>query len=175
MQPYQIIILILLLLVFVYVGAFLLILSNSIAFLRKLNKRKAASMVFLIEKQEVLLAWFDLFEKAGGRLSPKDETLKTKIAAIDSKIASQSQWNEYISLLKNAQMRLNSLSNEISFGSSEKEKGAYVSTLGDLDANYRQSSAIYNADVVGFNYWISIPGFSWLLFLFGFRKRNSLN
>ncbi len=175
MQPYQIIILVLLLVAFVYVGAFLLILSNSLAFLRKLNKRKAASMVFLSEKQEVLLAWFDLFEKEGMHLSAEDEALRAKVAAIDSKVASQAQWNEDISLLKNAQMRLGALSNETSFGSSEKEKDAYVSTLGDLDANYRQSSAIYNADVVGFNYWISIPGFNWLLFLFGFRKRKSLN
>lgn len=175
MQPYQIIILVLLLLVFVYVGAFLLILSNSLAFLGKLSKRKAASMVFLIEKQEVLLAWFDLFQKEGIGLSPEDLELKSKIAAIDSKITDQKQWNDDISLLKDAQMRLGALSTEKALLSSEGEKEAYVSTINDLDANYRQSSAIYNADVGAFNYWISIPGFSWLMFLFGFRKKKTLN
>ncbi len=175
MQPYQIIILVLLLLVFVYVGAFLLILSNSLAFLGKLNKRKAASMVFLTEKQEVLLAWFDLFLKEGIALSDEDVALKEKVAAIDSKISDQKQWDDDIALLKDAQIRLGALSAEKNLGKSESEKDAYISTTKDLDANYRQSSAVYNADVVAFNYWISIPGFSWLLFLFGLRKRKTLN
>lgn len=175
MEPYQIIILVILLLLFLYVSGFLLIVSNSIGFRRRLRKRAVALMVLVSEKQEILLAWFELFAKEKIPLSEEDHALLSSLKSINLNKPTLAEWITSLNLLKNAQLRLGFLSEEADLQSSLAEKNAYVSTLHDLDANYRQSSAIYNADVGAFNYWISIPGFSWLLYLLGFRKKTLLN
>ena len=175
MEPYQIIILVILLLLFLYVSAFLLIISNSIGFRRKLRKRASALMVLVSEKQEILLAWFGLFAHEKIALSEEDKALISSLKNINLDKPSPEEWIASLNLLKSAQMRLGFLSEESDLRGSLAEKKAYVSTLHDLDANYRQSSAVYNADVGAFNYWISIPGFSWLLYLLGFRKKTLLS
>lgn len=175
MEAYQIIILVALLLLFLYVGAFLLILSNSLSFSRKLRKRAQAMLILVCEKQEILLSWFELFEKETASLPEEDLHAISSLKDINLKNPSHEEWVSSLALLKEVQMRLGFLSEEMDLGASGKEKASYVSALHDLDFNYRQSSAVYNADVVAYNYWISIPGFSWLLFLFGFRKKKALN
>lgn len=175
MEAYQIIILVALLLLFVYVGAFLLILSNSLAFSRRLRKRAQAMLVLIYEKQEVLLSWFELLEKEKAPFSEEDLRLFSSVKGMNLAKPSVEEWTACLSSFKEAQMRLGFLSEEAGLDDSHEEKSSYVSALHDLDFNYRQSSAVYNADVVAYNYWISIPGFSWLLFLFGFRKKTALN
>lgn len=175
MEPYQVIILIILLLLFFYISVFLLVLSNALSFRKRLKKRSEALMVLCLEKQDVLLAWIDLFVKEGRRFSEEDQKLIASLKAIELKKPNRKDWENAIEVLKQANRRLNFLSDETDWGSSKGDRDSYVSTLHDLDANYRQSLAIYNADVGAFNYWVSIPGISWLLYIFGLRKMRSFN
>ncbi len=173
MEPYQIILLIIILLLFFYISVFLLVLSNALSFRKRLKKRREALMVLCLEKQDVLLAWAGLFEKEKHRFGEEDQKLFASLSAIELKKPNQDDWEKAIGVLKQANRRLSFLSEEIDWGGSKADKDSYVSTLRDLDANYRQSLAIYNADVGAYNYWVSIPGVSWLLYLFGLRKRRS--
>lgn len=175
MEPYQVILLIVILLLFGYISVFLFILSNSISFRRKLRKRREALMILCLEKQDVLVAWTSLFEENGYRFEKQDQELLQNLKGLALKKPSQKDWESAIAVLKQSNRRLVFLSEGVEWGESAADKDAYVSTLHDLDANYRQSLAIYNADVGAYNYWVSIPGVSWLLFLFGFRKQRLFN
>lgn len=174
MRPYQIILLVLVLLLFVYVGALLVILTNAFNFNSRLRKRRQAIAVLLSEKKEVLLAWSELFREEGYRFEKEDEEAVEEAKQLDFKFVSPKQTEEDSSTLKELQRRLTFLSSDMDWDGSEKDYEDYVSTLHDLETNYRQSSAIYNADVNAYNYWISIPGFRWLLWLVGFRKKKAM-
>ena len=175
MEPYQIILLIILLLLFFYISVFLLVLSNAISFRRKLKKRGEALMILCLEKQDVLLAWADLFIKEKHKFNDEDQALIASLKAIELKKPNQKDWENATDVLKRANRRLSYLTENIDWGESKADKDSYVSTMHDLDANYRQSLAIYNADVGAYNYWVSIPGISWLFYLIGLRKRQPFN
>lgn len=175
MEPYQIILLVIILLLFFYVSLFLLVLSNALSFRKKLKKRSEALMILCSEKQDVLLAWSELFEKVGHRFSEGDRGLLDSLASINLKKPNQKEREDAAAIIKQANRRLSFLSEEVEWGGSQDDKDSYVSTLHDLDANYRQSLAIFNADIGAFNYWVSIPGVSWILYLFGLRKKRSFN
>lgn len=175
MQPYQIILLIILLLLFFYTSVFLLVLSNALSFRKKLKKRSEALMVLCLEKQDVLVAWAELFLKEKHKFNEEDKSLVASLKAIDLNKPNQKDWENAIDILKQANRRLSYLAENVDWGDSKADKDSYVSTLHDLDANYRQSLAIYNADVGAYNYWVSIPGISWLFYLVGLRKKRSFN
>lgn len=175
MEPYQIILLVIILLLFFYVSLFLLVLSNALSFRKKLKKRSEALMILCLEKQDVLLAWSELFGKEGHPFSEEDQKLINSLASINLKKPNQKEWENSIGIIKQVNRRLSFLTEEIEWGESENDKDSYVSTMHDLDANYRQSLAIYNADIGAFNYWVSIPGVSWIMYLLGLRKRHSFN
>lgn len=42
----------------------------------------------------------------------------------------------------------------------------------DVEESYRQKSAIYNADIIGFNYWVNVPTIKWLFKLFNLRNKD---
>lgn len=42
----------------------------------------------------------------------------------------------------------------------------------DIEETYRQKSALYNADVIGYNYWINIPFVKILFRIFGKRNKD---
>lgn len=175
MAPYQIILLVVILLLFFYVSIFLLVLSNALSFRKKLKKRSEALMVLCLEKQDVLLAWSELFGKEGHSFNEDDRKLIDSLALINLKKPNQREWENAIGIIKQVNRRLNFLTEETEWGKSENDKDSYVSTMHDLDANYRQSLAIYNADIGAYNYWVSIPGVSWLLYLLGLRKKRLFN
>ncbi len=175
MEPYQIILLVVILLLFFYVSLFLLVLSNALSFRKRLKKRSEALMILCLEKQDVLLAWSELFGKEGRPFNEEDQELINSLASINLKKPNQKEWESAIGIIKQVNRRLSFLTEEIEWGENENDKDSYVSTMHDLDANYRQSLAIYNADIGAYNYWVSIPGVSWLLYLFGLRKKHSFN
>ena len=175
MEPYQIILLVVILLLFLYISVFLLVLSNALTFRKKLRQRGGALIILCLEKQDVMLAWAALFGKEGYKFSKEDEELISSLSSLDLKKPNKKDWDNMLLVLKQANRRLSFLAEEVDWGDSQSDKDSYVSTLHDLDANYRQSLAIYNADVGAYNYWVSIPGVSWILYLFGLRKKRSLN
>jgi hypothetical protein len=175
MEPYQVILLVVILLLFVYTSVFLFVLSNSLSFRKKLRKRSEALMILCLEKQDVLLAWAALFSEEGFKFEQDDKDLLERLRLISLRRPNQKEWASAIEILKQSNRRLTFLSESVDWGKAKEDKEGYVSALHDLDANYRQSLAIYNADVGAYNYWVSVPGISWLLYLFGLRKRSLSN
>ena len=49
-----------------------------------------------------------------------------------------------------------------------------VSSIADLNRFYRQTVALYNADVAGYNYWRSLPLYRAFFHLFGFKTRPNI-
>lgn len=44
-----------------------------------------------------------------------------------------------------------------------------------LDTQYRSRVAVYNADILGYNYWISFFPTRWIWLMFKFRKKDIIN
>ena len=42
----------------------------------------------------------------------------------------------------------------------------------DIEESYRQKSALYNSDVIGYNYWVNVWTVKFLLRLLGFKKKD---
>lgn len=42
----------------------------------------------------------------------------------------------------------------------------------DIEESYRQKSALYNSDVIGYNYWVNVPTVKSLFKLFGLKNKD---
>ena len=60
------------------------------------------------------------------------------------------------------------------WASKGKEYDFCVSSIADLNRFYRQTVALYNADVAGYNYWRSLPFYRAFFHLFGFKTRPNI-
>lgn len=80
---------------------------------------------------------------------------------------------------KNARDILNNLRYELFF-IAKKEKNveelkAFItdkSCIKELDENYRDAVAMYNADVLGYNYWVRFLPYKWIFLLFKIKTKE---
>ena len=171
MEPYQIILLIVLLIAFIYVSLLLYVLTNVREFARRLKKRTKAISIILSEQCELYVSLGSILEdqgidlgEAAATLSELEELGFDKPTFENNLVAAR--------LVKTVSSRLNYVLQKNQTLPEDPRITLYLDTLSDLDRNFRQATALYNADVAGFNYWISVPTTKWFVWLFGFRKQD---
>ncbi len=78
-----------------------------------------------------------------------------------------------LNLLSSLQKRLVLFANNNEYGKSE-EFQEYFDILNDLDANYRKTAAIYNSDLLGYEYWRKTPLFRFWFLVLRFKEIKRL-
>ncbi len=175
MKAYQIIILIALLVLFVVFSILLYVFSQAVFFRRRLKKREYSMGVLFSEKKEVLLLLDKLYREKGMVYEESDEALREKLMGISLAKCTQKEIKAARDSLKDVQSRLFFLASNNRWIQLEKEYEDLRESSSDLDVNYRQSSALYNADVNAYNYWVNIPFIHTILWIVGFRNKPILN
>ena len=173
MEWWQILLYVLCILTLIYLLGFFYALESIITFRGKIKKRTIAISLLLSEKKDVLLSMYSLIENAN---LLKDEATRD--------ITTQVRWLQTANLktneIENTIATLSSLQKRLFLFSSEKELQnnedflAYMDMAKDLDANYRKSAAIFNSDLLGYEYWRKTPLFRFWFFVFGFKKMKRL-
>ena len=80
-----------------------------------------------------------------------------------------------ISSIKNVEGVLSSLSIDNQWVLVDENIGIEKDRVIDLDRNLRAGIALYNADVIAYNYWLSIPGYRLAMRLIGYKKKKVIS
>ena len=175
MEPYQIILLILLVSLLLYAAVAVYVLSNARDFRIRLRRREKALMMLLAEKADILEQMAAKYERSKVTLTEDDKKAIAMLRGFSFEKIDQERVREVAEVVADVHTRLNYHRQNNKWIQSDLFLQRAEDTYAELDGNYRQSVAIYNADVAGYNYWLTIPMYGVLVVLFGFRKRSPLN
>ena len=175
MQGYQILLLKLLLLAFLYVAALVYVASNLRDFNSRLKRRERALMILMNEKTDLLLGVLELFRQSKVELTPEDKQSFIALGALQFDKIGTERVKFSSSIIHEAHNHIEYILQNNAWLRSDLRVSAYRDTYDELDHNFRQSSAIYNADVGGYMYWFKIPTMGLAVRIFGFRARESIN
>ncbi len=174
MQAYQIVLLAFFVVIFLYVSSAFFVISHAFDFRRRLSRKLDALTVLLLEKKACLKEIYQIVEAKGfaddGLKAKYDEvmTKEIKVTNDESFASAQAELKEFQTLLMFAVQ-----------GIKDEEKSAKLQQeivrLRDLEASHRRTVVLYDNDCVAFNYWVSVPLFRLLCFLFQLKKKQMLN
>ncbi len=170
MEPYQIILLIVVTLLFIYVSILVYSFSSCIEFKARLKKKNSAVALIYAERKDAILAIYALFVREDVNFTDEDDEMISLLEDFEFGDKKIEEIQEGVAQLKTVQARLAFIAQTNRWAIKNEEYLALKEVLRDLEVNYRQVSANYNADVGAYNYWVSIPGCSWLPYIFGHRK-----
>jgi len=167
---------VLLAIVILYLAFFVYVLHCVLSFRSKMDKRLSALSILYSEKRDVLLSLDSLLSDKLKEASqdPASERLAVDALKLD-KFSGEVEAQNAANVISAFQKRLTMFaSSEGLQGIDAKELDRHLSALHDLDTNARRLIAIYNSEVIAYEYWRKIWAYRWLLFIFGFKKRVRL-
>ncbi len=157
----------------IYLIGFFVALACLLDFRRKLKAHLKALQVLFTQKKEVLLALFKIFHDEVKDLDPDLVDQYGKIQWLDIKIEKQEDVVHFRNILTTFQNRFAFyIEGHKELENSEVE--TFLSLSRDLDSSYHRVSAIYNADLDGYEYWRKVVFYRPLFHLFGIRKKERL-
>lgn len=173
MEWWQILLYVLLITLLFYMIGFFYALESIITFRGKIKKRTLAISVLLSEKKDVLLSMYKIVDDAGLLKDDSTKDFTSQVRWLQTAKMKNNEIESSINTLSSLQKRL-FLFSETDELKDDKDFASYLEIAKDLDANYRKSAAIFNSDVVGYEYWRKTPLFRAWFFLFKFREIKRL-
>lgn len=162
------------LLLVLYLGFFIYVLTSLLSFQGKLNKRLIAFSVLLKEKKDILSTLYNLFDEKGIAIDSLTKESCAKMCWLKIDTLKENEIRAVSTTISDLQKRLTLLVSQDASLSKDEEVIRLLSTLMDIDGNYRRITATYNSEIIGYEYWRKMWLYSWIFFLCGFRKRNRL-
>jgi hypothetical protein len=175
MEPLTILYIVLAALLALYILGLIYCFFAILDFRGRLKKRIAALSVLFGEKKDVLMSLADYYRKADLDLTDEDNKALALVASTDCKNVKEKEAQEIHDMLSSFEKRLTYLGASNAWIRRGDEYQSLAAVLSDLDANYRRIVAIYNSDLVGYEYWRKTPLYRLWLYLLGFRKKKRLN
>ena len=175
MEPWQITLLVIGIIFLGYVLLFITNIGFVHFFKSTLRKHNKALAVILNTKYDNLSKLINITKKLGETF---DEDLLNKFYSLEPKDFAK----QYTEKCKDARDILSLLKNQIIYLSSTNpslEKHNEFQLLKDnvieLDVVYRVNIAMYNADVLGYNYWIRFLPFRYVFLLLKFKEKDLIS
>ncbi len=171
MEWWQILLYVISIILVIYLFGMFYALECIITFRSRLKKKTLAISLLLSEKRDVLLSMLSLLEDQIEDESTKENAAQVRWLKMDN--LQSKEIDNYLATMSSLQKRLVLFANSTEFKNNDNYL-TYFELLSDLDANYRKIAAIFNSDVVGYEYWRKTPLFRPLFFVFGFREIKRL-
>ena len=172
MSPASIVFIIILIILITYVLVFLMNLAFINVFLKKFREHKHALNIALTEKYEIITHLISLAGKYGVKIDDSMINLYNDIKSIDfvsfeSEICQKSKTSlailkqEIISACKQNEQLVN-----------DNEYKNFVEQLNMLDSQIRYLVVSFNADVIGYNYWIHFKPYRYIFSFLEIKEKE---
>ena len=126
-------------------------------FTRKIKKNSKAVNLLLVQRQDIMKEIVEI-AKSNDILLPSDDV--ENIALLnhisDFQTLAKEDRDQRILSFMHSSRNLITLCSRNSLIKDSKEFLNALSKYKDIEESYRQISALYNSDVIGFNYWINV-------------------
>lgn len=145
----------------------------ALIFNSKLNKSSKAINLLLAQRREIMTDLITLCKKHKVKVEDNDIKAINLLERIhDFQVLDKVDRDYRVLTFTHSSHNILSLCEH---SSKIKEDEIYADKLiefNDIEESYRIKSAQYNADILGYNYWISAFSVKWVYRLFGKRKRD---
>lgn len=175
MEGYQIFLLILVLVSFFYVSVVVYVIGKILFFKRRLKRKVQGLNLLLYERTDTLLSTKEFLVKKGVALNAEDGELFEKLNGLSFQRPTEESIRDHAGVFKAAASKLQYLAQANHKATVDANYARFDGLLQDLERNYRTLIGAYNADVVAFNYWLSIPTMRWIGKMLRCKKRSSLS
>lgn len=175
LEWYEILIIVIGTLVFVYVLGFMANLGFVVVFRRKINEHKKAIIIVLTQKREALLSLIEIMEKNELPIDPKYYSL---LKDIDIRIFEEfysQEAKKSRETLSYARQELIGFANKNASFQKNGEFKLSAALINSLDEQFRYLAATYNADVIGYNYWIKFKPYAYIFLLNKNEKKDLIS
>lgn len=156
----------------IYVIFFVIVLSFSLVFKKKISKRILAINLLLTQRHDVLFLIDKLFVSNGIKIQPYVAGYLRDSTHFDDGDIDKKTRDEMRENLNRASQAFMYLADQNEIIKNNPNFIDYCKTLNELDDSYRQNVAIYNSDITGYNYWVNFIGYRFLLRLFKLKKKD---
>lgn len=169
----MILIIVLSIVVGVWLIALIFALSFYFTFKKSLKRESDALNVLLKERHQTLSRYVEVAKKYNIEISNKDIDGIKRLERIDDfqSLTKVDRDERLFAFIKSAH-NITSLCDQNTDFLNDKEYDLLKNMYLDLEDAYRQKCAKYNSDVLGFNYWIHIPGTRLLFKIFKIKKKD---
>lgn len=158
-----------------YIVGLVYSLFSLLDFSGRLKKRLNAFAILFSEKREVILSLDAYYRKAGLQYSQADREALAFVSAIPSRNLKDYEVRSIQETLFALEKRLRYLGDSNEWVKQSDDYSSMMSLLSDLTNNYHRVVAIYNRDLLGYEYWRKQPLYFIWFYLFGFRGKKRLS
>ena len=175
METWQILLLIVLAIIAGYLIGLFIVLGYGLHTRYKLRHRLEAMNIILYEKREIIMKLYRYSLEHGALYSETDTQKIQELESLSFEKPVFDITKNAISLQKSIQTRFSyGISSNVIYQESKDIQNALI-MIADMDRTLRTSCSLYNADILGFNYWVNVPGYKWIFCLFNMKTRDPIN
>ena len=175
MEPYEIVIIVIASIIGLWLLLFFVDLIFVLGFFRIFKKHKKAITVVLYTKLENMRKLFSVMKQSGIKIDDRLVKILNEVNENDFADPSSAEFDKS----KNA---LSYLKDEIMFLANQYPDLNYnidfiqaKNNISESDLIYRNNVTMYNADVLGYNYWISFVPCGFVFKLFKLKKKQIIS
>jgi hypothetical protein len=175
MKWYEALILLIAVLAALYALGFIMNLGFVMTFKRKLYKHRKAITVLLVQKKESLLNLINTMNKNDFSLDEKyiDILDGIDINSFEKIYSNEAKKNR--DSLSYVRQTLLGLANKKSTFIKNGEYILLLNLINSIDEQFRYLIAAYNADVIGYNYWINFKPYRYIFILSRTEKKDIIS
>lgn len=159
------------------VGLYLICAITCLIFVKifsvKIKSSNNALNVLIHQRYELASKVILLLEENGIKVSEENKKGVEKLERIDNfQALEKNDRNDRINIFSHsmAEMMTSIKNNSAVIG--DDVANNLIKDYRDIEDLYRQKSSVYNADVIGYNYWICTPLIKWITKLFRKHKKD---
>ena len=175
MEWWQLLLYILAIIALIWLALLAIDISSILGFKSKLEKRTVAFSVLFMEKKDILLTIYAMFDEKKAEFSSSLNKAAAQVRWMKLEAMKGEEIENNVNLLNDFEKRLALLGHKYPFFENDEDYEIYWTTLQDLNANYRRNVANYNSEVLGYESWRKFIIFRPFTYLFGFREKKRLN
>lgn len=175
MEAYQIILLIVVLLAFFYLATLVYVFGEIYEFKARLRRGTNGLNLLLSQRLDTIQTIVELLKKNSVSISEDDRACFENLDQFDFSKPNEEIIRVSVAAIKEATSRLQSICQNNQEIVSGEAFQLHFGLLEDLERNYRSLIGAYNANVIGYNYWIKVPTIGFIARLFRNRPRTLLN
>ena len=175
MEPYEIVIIVIASIVGLWLLLFFVDLIFVLGFFRIFKKHKKAITVVLYTKLENMRKLFSVMKQSGIKIEDRLVKVLNEVNENDFADPSSAEFDKSKNALSYLKDEIMFLANQYPDLNSNIDFIQAKNNISESDLIYRNNVTMYNADVLGYNYWISFLPCRFVFKLLKFQKKEIIS
>ena len=175
MEPYEIVIIVIASIIGLWLLLFFVDLIFVLGFFRIFKKHKKAITVVLYTKLENMRKLFSVMKQSGIKIDDRLVKVLNEVNENDFADPSSAEFDKSKNALSYLKDEIMFLANQNPDLNSNIDFIQAKNNISESDLIYRNNVTMYNADVLGYNYWISFVPCGFVFKLFKLKKKQIIS